>query len=136
MGGIFPYRTKYYCGATKITNASLVEYFQTKARGGEIRTNYSPREGISYSAMVISFPDGRDLFGTAKGDIIYHGVRTLSSARPEGYCLRGYVSIKGEKHKGFTTSTMVELPEGGLVNMSAILITPEKMEGNNASSNI
>jgi len=46
--------------------------------------------------------------------------RTMFNAKPCGFALDGYVSVKGKKRTCFTTSILFELPNGHLLDVGAI----------------
>jgi hypothetical protein len=79
---------------------------------------------IGHRALAVTFPNGRDHNRNIVGDIVIHGMRTLSKATQEGYHLRGLVSIKGKTHRAFTTSYLFELPDGALVNVNVLYCSP------------
>ena len=84
----------------------------------------------SVRGMVVEFPDGRDKWGHVRGRVVFHGERQLSAPRPEGYSYTGRVSLDGRKRRAHTSSILVKLPDGALVDvhtLSIYLVATEKV---------
>lgn len=118
---------QYDIGATPI-DGEFADWVREQAGdAGEIRFDYTtqgPWSRIkSLRGLVISHPDGRDEWGHVKGRIVFHGERSMSNPREEGYGMRGRVSIDGKTRRAFTSSTMVKLPEGKLVNIAVLYVS-------------
>ena len=112
----FPYKV----GATPI-NGDFAQWVRDKAEGtGQIRFEHLANGGVA--ALTLGYPGGRDSWGHVQGDAIFYGMRKLLDSKPEGYALHGRTSIAGKKYRCFTSSTMLELPDGGLVDIAVLYI--------------
>lgn len=76
---------------------------------------------ISFKTIAVSanygIPEGH--FTTTCIDKTVYGIRTMTNVRESGYCLEGYVSIKGKKYSCFSSSELFEI-NGKLINVSVI----------------
>lgn len=85
---------------------------------GEIRgeiTARGPWQTISaYRALAIS---GRTWDGEP---LTVWGMRTLTKAKESGHDLEGRVSVNGKSYRGFTSSALLQLPDGKLISVAAI----------------
>lgn len=72
---------------------------------------------VRYIAPAISIEWGE--YNTPISYTLY-GQRTLNSLRQSGYELEGRVSVNGRKVRGFTSSLLVELPDGRLLETAVI----------------
>lgn len=52
----------------------------------------------------------------------FHGPRALTKTKPLGYALEGTVSFGNQKKRGFTSSVMISVDGGPLVEVAAIYI--------------
>jgi len=66
---------------------------------------------VSYKALAVNTRDG-----------VIYGYRTLSNVKQLGYELEGKVSIQGKKRRGFSSSLLIELPDGQLFSAAIIYV--------------
>lgn len=118
-----PFDTKPGIGSKPIT-LEQAKTFLTDAdiaagvKHGELKTIGMWQIPLSYTALATA----QD-FNAAEPqrDVVrVLGPRTISKPRQSGYELEGHVSIKGKKHRAFTSSCLFELPDGKLVNVAII----------------
>lgn len=107
---------RYEVGATPVSG-DFVEWVKSNEDGGKIPFDIS-RERIR--GMAIEYPDGRDEWGHVRGRIVFHGIRSMSWPQYEGYHASGYISVGGKKVRAFTSSELVELPCGSLVDLGVL----------------
>lgn len=98
-----------------------------KGKDGEIRLDISTTGRgwnviRSIRGMVITenfAQTGKKLTAENSGKL-FLGERSLSSPKESGYQMSGKVSFGGKKYNAFTSSTLVEMPSGQLVNIGVI----------------
>ena len=56
-----------------------------------------------------------------------YGVRTLLNCRESGYAHEGYVSVNGRKRRAFTSSELMQRPEGKLCSVAVLHVCSEKV---------
>lgn len=52
-----------------------------------------------------------------------YGIRQLLDIREDGYSLSGRVSVNGRKYRAFTSSALMQRPDGKLVNVAVLHLT-------------
>ena len=116
-------------GALPITMEELMAFGFTEAqiRSGAIHGDVTVYPVMwqlpkTYRALLEhrTFDDSKGYTISDSADI--YGMGTLGELEQSGYQLEGRVSFKGKKYRGFTSSQLIELPDGHLVDIATIFI--------------
>lgn len=108
------YGTTEYGTCAKLTWYEFESLFTAEdlnkgEKRGEIETRGVWSIPVSYTALCVN----------TKNKTIY-GYRTMRDIRQMGYDIEGRVSLNGKKIRGFSSSLMIELPDGRLFNCATI----------------
>lgn len=105
-------------GAIRITEAQLASFgIQAEDTRGDLETFGPWQIPVRFRALAVSYVFGPN--GWAETVTLY-GLRTMRRLRESGYCLKGRVSVKGRKLRGFTGSQLWEFPDGRLIETAII----------------
>lgn len=138
MNSPFPFTIDNPGSAVKISEAQAAALgitAQTEEIRGDLKHVGPWHIPVSYRAMVestVSDPVGTVPYKTYS--VTFHGVRTMSDCKESGHCLEGRITLDGRKLSAFTSSILVELPDGRLVSIATIFarIPDEDGMDNNA----
>ena len=88
-------------------------------QNGEMKTFGHWQIPVSYKALCISNKYDKSKVYTQIEETVLYGLRTMSRPKQSGYCLEGYVSIKGKKYSSYTSRITFEV-DGLSIDVSTI----------------
>jgi len=113
-------------GAIKLTFEQATELGIDTAKDeihGHMKTWGPWQIPVSYRALCTSSdytPESERNYTAQRDAVHYYGFRTMCNCVQSGYAMEGRVSVNGKSVRAFTSSDLVELPDGKLISIATI----------------
>ncbi len=119
-----PFTTEPGVGAKPLTWDQAAQFLSiqdiiTGEKRGELKTFGPWQIPVTYKALATHTNFGDVRLGISACLTVF-GPRTLTKLKESGHCLEGRVSVNGKEYRGFTSSQLLELPNGKLVSVAII----------------